>query len=178
MRFIILISLLSIIIGLGACYKKYPEDDFISFRSPKNRLTNYYKLKKWYFKKAKIDGVDATEEYKKNNPFHDWLAFNATWDCEEGSTIYARRVFEDTVYYNMECKDISLWQFSDDKTKIEMNSFLLYPNDIRVDSSRSPKISYWWNTQNAEYTIVKLTNKKLVLESFFKNKTFLLEYER
>ena len=56
-----------LIVLTNACHK-YPEDPFISLRSPEKRLQD----KTWYLVSYKINGADSTKNYGPNTGWNDY----------------------------------------------------------------------------------------------------------
>lgn len=105
--FIVIISLLI----FGSC-KKYPEDPFISLKSPRSRLEG-----SWLLKKVTINGIDSTEQFFANA----YCGCDIHFDEAGGESAYIGKCSSNSIY---SCG--SKWMFDNDRN-IDMQGTLLYP---------------------------------------------------
>lgn len=162
------IFLLLVFISMLGCYKKYPEDDFISFRSPENRLANNFEYKMWTFKKCIFNGVDVTNIFTQSASFYPKMGFinRASAGGDENSKALIEK---DNI--SESCGHWSIGEMRKNGTK---DKSILY---LSCSIMKAPFDSIFNIPGATRYTILELTNKQLKIEQKVNGNNIIFDYE-
>ncbi len=156
-RILYFIAIITLI--LSGC-KKYEDGPLISFRSKVNRLTGKFEIDKFL-----VNNEDSTLLY------NEYMGIYLEIDYFENLT---------NTYLGFSDNNKSLcsghWDIQKPKTTITTDYYYWYIDTDSLNSSHKPPIAPFESYN--EWTILKLTNKKLWLKTNYNNKEYILKYNK
>ena len=137
MKQIKIILLFVLLAGISSTCKKYPEDNFISLRTAKERLAGNKdgSGKLWQFVSLDVNGVDSTATFLNNHRHVYYLHFLRAGalggsSCKNEQGVFAKDINNKPYPISGGCGGTSSWGFDFANHKdLNNGDFLFWPND-------------------------------------------------